>query len=111
MRILFLAWRDLANDLAGGSEVLIDHLASGLTQRGHDVTLMCGDPVEPRDYPVHRNGGTVDQYLRAPSPTCAGIAMSTWWSTWPTASPSPRRAGVAASVSGCRACVTRWSTG
>ncbi len=66
MRILFLAWRDLANDLAGGSEVLIDRLAGGLTRRGHDVTLMCADPVEPRDYPVHRNGGTVDQYLRAP---------------------------------------------
>ena len=67
MRILFVAWRDLANELAGGSEVLIDHLAAGLTQRGHDVTLLCANPIgEPRAYKVEPNGGTVDQYLRAP---------------------------------------------
>ncbi len=67
MRILFVAWRDLENELAGGSEVLIDHLASGLTQRGHDVALLCANPIgEPRAYRVQPNGGTIDQYLRAP---------------------------------------------
>ena len=67
MRILITAWRDLANDLAGGSEVLVDHLCAGMTERGHDVTLMCANPVgEGHRYRVHPNGGTVDQYLRAP---------------------------------------------
>lgn len=66
MRILFVAWRDLANKLAGGSEVLIDTLAAGLAERGHDVALMAANPTEPRAYRVHPNGGTVSQYLRAP---------------------------------------------
>lgn len=66
MRILFVAWRDLANKLAGGSEVLIDTLAAGLGERGHDVTLLCANPIEPRRYDVRPNGGTVSQYARAP---------------------------------------------
>ncbi len=67
MRILFVAWRDLANELAGGSEVLIDHLGAGLVERGHEVALLCANPIgEPRAYRVQPNGGTVDQYLRAP---------------------------------------------
>jgi glycosyltransferase involved in cell wall biosynthesis len=67
MRILVAAWRDLANELAGGSEVLIDRLCSGLTERGHDVTLLCANPVgEGHPYRVQPNGGTIDQYLRAP---------------------------------------------
>ena len=67
MRVLFVAWRDLANDLAGGSEVLIDQLAAGMARRGHDVALMCAEPIgEPRAYRVQSNGGTVTQYLRAP---------------------------------------------
>ena len=67
MKILIAAWRDLANDLAGGSEVLIDHLCTGLTERGHEVTLLCANPIaEGHPYPVHPNGGTIDQYLRAP---------------------------------------------
>ncbi|MDQ3306377.1 MAG: hypothetical protein M3535_10470 [Actinomycetota bacterium] len=65
-KILFLAWRDLANPLAGGSEVLVDNLARGLQGRGHQVSLMCAAPVEPRPYPVHANGGRHAQYLRAP---------------------------------------------
>src|SRR5580658_10846643 len=40
-RILFIAWRDLANPMAGGSEVLVDQLASGMLARGHQVTLLC----------------------------------------------------------------------
>jgi glycosyltransferase involved in cell wall biosynthesis len=67
MRILITAWRDLANELAGGSEVLVDHLCAGMTERGHDVTLLCANPVgEGHRYRVHPNGGTIDQYLRAP---------------------------------------------
>lgn len=67
MRILITAWRDLANDLAGGSEVLVDHLCRGMTERGHEVTLLCANPVgEGHPYRVHPNGGTIDQYLRAP---------------------------------------------
>ena len=65
-RILFVAWRDLANPLAGGSEVLVDQLASGMLAQGHLVTLLCGGPVAERPYHVMRNGGTYSQFLRAP---------------------------------------------
>jgi glycosyltransferase involved in cell wall biosynthesis len=64
--ILFVAWRDLANPRAGGSEVLVDQLASGVLARGHRVTLLCGGPVAERPYRVMRNGGTYSQFLRAP---------------------------------------------
>ena len=64
--ILFVAWRDLANRQAGGSEVLVDRLASGVLARGHRVTLMCGGQVAERPYRVLRNGGTYTQFLRAP---------------------------------------------
>jgi len=64
--ILFLAWRDLANHRAGGSEVLVDQLATGALARGHRVTLLCGGPVAERPYRVMRNGGTYSQFLRAP---------------------------------------------
>jgi glycosyltransferase involved in cell wall biosynthesis len=64
--IVFIAWRDLANRLAGGSEVLVDQLASGLLARGHRVTLLCGGQVAERPYQVVRTGGTYSQFLRAP---------------------------------------------
>jgi hypothetical protein len=64
--ILFVAWRDLANRQAGGSEVLVDRLASGVLARGHRVTLLCGGQVAERPYRVVRNGGTYTQFLRAP---------------------------------------------
>src|SRR6266481_5897710 len=64
--ILFIAWRDLANRRAGGSEVLVDRLASGVLARGHRVTLLCGGPVAERPYRVMHNGGTYSQFLRAP---------------------------------------------
>ena len=44
-KIVFIAWRDLANRLAGGSEVLVDQLATGLVARGDQVTLLCGGRV------------------------------------------------------------------
>jgi glycosyltransferase involved in cell wall biosynthesis/SAM-dependent methyltransferase len=66
MRALFVAWRDLAHPKAGGSEVVADALARGLQARGHDVTLLCGGPVDERPYSVVRNGRTYSQYLGAP---------------------------------------------
>lgn len=62
-----MAWRDLAHPQAGGSEVLIDRLATGAAARGHEVTLLCGGPVGPRPYRVKDIGGTYTQYLRAPA--------------------------------------------
>jgi glycosyltransferase involved in cell wall biosynthesis len=64
--ILFVAWRDLANRRAGGSEVLVDQLASGMVARGDRVTLLCGGPTAERPYRVVRNGGAYSQFLRAP---------------------------------------------
>jgi len=64
--IVFVAWRDLANKDAGGSELLVDRLAHGLTERGDRVTLLCGGAVGERPYEVRRNGGTYTQFARAP---------------------------------------------
>ncbi|MER5989762.1 glycosyltransferase family 4 protein [Streptomyces viridosporus] len=66
-RIVFLAHRDLGNPSAGGSELLVDRLADGLTRLGHQVTLLCGGPASFRDYRVVSAGGTYGHYLRAPS--------------------------------------------
>jgi glycosyltransferase involved in cell wall biosynthesis len=66
MRIAFMTWRDLANDLAGGAEVFIDRLAVALLGMGHEVILLCGGPVGERQYPVVDMGGTFTQYARAP---------------------------------------------
>lgn len=64
--IVFVAWRDLANSKAGGSEVLVDRLAKGTVARGNRVTLLCGGPAAQRPYRVIRSGGTYTQFLRAP---------------------------------------------
>jgi glycosyltransferase involved in cell wall biosynthesis len=64
--VVFLAWRDLANKDAGGSEILVDRLARGLTARGDRVTLLCGGAVGERPYEVRHNGGTFTQFARAP---------------------------------------------
>jgi glycosyltransferase involved in cell wall biosynthesis len=64
--IVFIAWRDLANKDAGGSEILVDRLAQGLTERGDRVTLLCGGAVGARSYEVRRSGGTYSQFARAP---------------------------------------------
>ncbi|ELS52988.1 glycosyltransferase family 4 protein [Streptomyces viridochromogenes] len=79
-RIVFLAHRDLGNQSAGGSELLVDRLADGLTRLGHQVTLLCGGPASPklsasleqggaptRDYRVVSAGGPYGHYLRARS--------------------------------------------
>lgn len=64
--VLFVAWRDLADPRAGGSELLIDRLASGIAARGDRVTLLCGGRTGERPYTVIRSGGPYSQFLRAP---------------------------------------------
>jgi glycosyltransferase involved in cell wall biosynthesis len=64
--VLFVAWRDLANPRAGGSEVLVDRLAEGIAAQGHRVTLLCGGPSSQRPYRVVRSGGTYSQFIKAP---------------------------------------------
>lgn len=69
-RIVFLAHRDLGNPAAGGSELLVDRLADGLTGLGHQVTLLCGGPAGYgafRDYRVVSAGGQTAHYLWARS--------------------------------------------
>lgn len=66
LRIAFLAWRDLGHPQAGGSEYVIDELAKGMTERGHDVVLLAGSPTTTHPYETLPIGGTYDQYLRAP---------------------------------------------
>ncbi|MFD3513714.1 glycosyltransferase family 4 protein [Streptomyces sp. NPDC058657] len=66
-RIVFLSRRDLDNPAAGGSELLIDRLADGLTTLGHQVTLLCGGPAAYRNYRVVSAGGDLGHFLRAPS--------------------------------------------
>lgn len=64
-RIVFLARRDLGNPAAGGSELLVDRIAEGLTAHGHQVTLLCGGPAAYRDYRVVSAGGDAGHFLRA----------------------------------------------
>ncbi|GAA2595779.1 glycosyltransferase family 4 protein [Streptomyces axinellae] len=64
-RIVFLARRDLGNPAAGGSELLIDRIAEGLTSYGHQVTLLCGGPTARRGYRVVSAGGDAAHFLRA----------------------------------------------
>ncbi|MGP4004025.1 glycosyltransferase family 4 protein [Streptomyces sp. 8N706] len=64
-RVVFLARRDLGNPAAGGSELLIDRIAEGLTSYGHQVTLLCGGPAAYRDYRVVSAGGDAGHFLRA----------------------------------------------
>lgn len=66
MRIVFLAWRDTAHLQAGGSEVVIDQLASRLTKRGHDVVLLHGGLSGAHNYESIRVGGDYTQYPLAP---------------------------------------------
>jgi glycosyltransferase involved in cell wall biosynthesis len=65
-RVVIVAWRDVASPQAGGSELLVDQLAAGLTARGDHVTLLCGGPAAAHDYDVVRSGGPYTQFMRAP---------------------------------------------
>jgi glycosyltransferase involved in cell wall biosynthesis len=65
-RVVIVAWRDIASPQAGGSELLVDQLAAGLTARGDHVTLLCGGPSAEHDYDVVRSGGPYTQFAAAP---------------------------------------------
>ena len=64
--VVIVAWRDIASPQAGGSELLVDQLAAGLTARGDQVTLLCGGPSASHSYDVVRSGGPYSQFLGAP---------------------------------------------
>jgi glycosyltransferase involved in cell wall biosynthesis len=64
--VVIVAWRDIASPQAGGSELLVDQLAAGLTARGDRVTLLCGGPSAAHGYEVVRSGGPYSQFLGAP---------------------------------------------
>jgi hypothetical protein len=64
--VVIVAWRDIASPHAGGSELLVDQLAAGLTRAGDRVTLLCGGPSAPHGYEVVRSGGPYTQFLGAP---------------------------------------------
>ncbi len=66
MRLVAISWRDLANESAGGSELVVDRLLTGFAERGHEVALVCGGPVGHRDYRVDKAGGTFTQYILGP---------------------------------------------
>ncbi len=66
MRMLFQASRDLVHPHAGGSEVYMDHVMTGLAQRGHQIHLSVGKPVGTHLYEVSGSGGTFSQYPKAP---------------------------------------------
>jgi glycosyltransferase involved in cell wall biosynthesis len=66
MRVAFVSWRDLASPNAGGSEVAVDRLITGLQARGHEGVLLCGGPVAERPYEVVETGSVYSQYLKAP---------------------------------------------
>ncbi len=65
-RIVFLAHRDLGNPAGAGSELLVDQLALGLTEQGHDVTLLCGGQAA-RPYRVVSAGSALGHYVGARS--------------------------------------------
>ena len=66
MHIVFNAWRDTSHPLAGGSEVMIDRLATGLSNRGHQVELRAGAPITEHSYAVRDGGSKFGQYLSSP---------------------------------------------
>jgi glycosyltransferase involved in cell wall biosynthesis len=66
LRVAFLTWKDVAHPMAGGSEVLVDRLATGLHERGHDVTVISGAPVGEHPYRIVDAGGPHVQYLKDP---------------------------------------------
>ncbi|MER5964593.1 glycosyltransferase family 4 protein [Streptomyces sp. NPDC002057] len=66
-RITFLAHRGMGSPAAGGSELLVDQLASGLTGLGHDVTLLCGGDAARRPYRVVSAGSPLGHFVGARS--------------------------------------------
>ena len=71
MHVAMLSWRDLGNPEAGGAERYLTHVAEGLAERGHRVTLLTaaypGAPAAERvgEVVVRRAGGKLTVYPRA----------------------------------------------
>ncbi len=57
--VVAVSWRDLAHPSAGGAEVLLDRVLSGLHERGHRVTLVCGGPVSDHPFDVVDAGAPI----------------------------------------------------
>ena len=77
-RLLFVAWRDLANRRAGGSEVLVDRLADGMTAAA--ITSACS-AAGPRR-PLLRCGAQRGHLQPVPAGTVrtgGGFATATSW--------------------------------
>lgn len=67
MRIRINSWRDTDHLKAGGSELVIDQYATGLSARGHDVCVRAGEGGKvDHPYRVENGGGTYSQYLLSP---------------------------------------------
>ncbi|HSX01026.1 MAG TPA: glycosyltransferase family 4 protein [Candidatus Saccharimonas sp.] len=71
MNIVWLTWKDRTNPLAGGAEVIGDHLAQRLAADGHRVTMIVGGypgaaAAEARHgYQIVRVGGRLTTYVAA----------------------------------------------
>lgn len=71
MRVLILAWKDLAHPAAGGAEVFTEEVARELVRRGHPVTLFAasvgGAPPSENVHGVDivRAGGRLTVYREA----------------------------------------------
>jgi glycosyltransferase involved in cell wall biosynthesis len=70
-KVAFLVWRDTRHPEGGGSEVYVEHMASGLAERGHEVTIVCARHDAAPDDEVRagvlfrRRGGRLTVYVRA----------------------------------------------
>jgi glycosyltransferase involved in cell wall biosynthesis len=71
MRVLWLSWKDIANPLAGGAELVSSELAKRLVRDGHELILLTAafPNAKPEltvdGYRVIRRGNRFTVYLRA----------------------------------------------
>jgi hypothetical protein len=112
-RISILAWRDLADPEAGGSEIHMSNVAALWVRAGLDVTMRTsyapGKPqVSWRDgYRVVRKAGRYTVFPRAAFSEVGTATTTRWWRSG-TACRSSRRCGPAVPRSrGCTTCTTR----
>jgi glycosyltransferase involved in cell wall biosynthesis len=66
VQISFLSWRDINDPASGGSELLVNRVATELVERGHSVTVLTGGGASAQRYRSIQNGGRFTQYLTAP---------------------------------------------
>jgi glycosyltransferase involved in cell wall biosynthesis len=83
MKILWFTWKDMANPIAGGAEVVNEELAKRLATDGHDVVFIVagfpgGDRTAERDgYRIVRVGSRFTSYL------AAFLEYRRNWKDWP----------------------------